>query len=47
MLLEWSEEEYQEYKHVTSVKYPRVVTLSQINQMISQRLVDVPLEEEG
>lgn len=31
---------------MTSVKYPRVVTLSQINQMISQRLVDVDLEGE-
>lgn len=40
LLIEWNEAEYAKYRRVQKVMYPRVVTLAQINSMISQRLVD-------
>ena len=41
ILVDWTEEEIAKYANVKKFMYPSVVTLSQINSMICQRLVYV------
>ena len=41
LLVDWSEDESKKYSRVEKFMYPNVVTLSQINSMICQRLISV------
>ena len=41
LLVDWTPEEIEKYSNVRKFMYPNVVTLSQINSMICQRLVYV------